>query len=136
MGNGSMDKRLIGNTGVSVSALGLGTVKFGRNEGVKYPSSFELPDDAQLQRLLVHAQELGINTLDTAPAYGTSEERLGNLLKTRRKDWTIIGKAGEEFENGRSQYIFTPDHFVKSLERTLKRLQTDYLDVLLIHSDG
>src|SRR5688572_24363695 len=107
MGNGSMDKRQIGKTGVSVSALGLGTVKFGRNEGVKYPTSFELPADSDLQRLLFHAQELGINTLDTAPAYGTSEERLGNLLKGRRKDWTIIGKAGEEFEGGRSRYIFT-----------------------------
>jgi aryl-alcohol dehydrogenase-like predicted oxidoreductase len=136
MGNGSMDKRQIGSTGVSVSALGLGTVKFGRNEGVKYPSSYELPADSDLQRLLVHAQELGVTTLDTAPAYGTSEERIGNLLKGRRHEWTIIGKAGEEFENGRSRYIFTADHFVKSLERTLKRLQTDHLDVLLIHSDG
>jgi len=131
-----MDKRQIGKTGVSVSALGLGTVKFGRNEGVKYPTSFELPADSDLQRLLFHAQELGINTLDTAPSYGTSEERLGNLLKGRRKDWTIIGKAGEEFDGGKSRYIFTADHFVKSLERSLKRLQTDYLDVLLIHSDG
>ncbi len=131
-----MDKRQIGKTGVSLSALGLGTVKFGRNEGVKYPSSFELPDETELQRLLFHAQELGITTLDTSPAYGSSEERLGRLLKGRRQDWTIIGKAGEDFESGRSRFNFTPEHFVKSLERSLKRLQTDYLDVLLIHSDG
>ncbi len=136
MGNGHMDYREIGKTGVKISALGLGTVKFGRNADVKYPGNFELPEDAELQRLLFHAQELGINTLDTAPAYGTSEERIGHLLKGRREKWTIIGKAGEEFENGKSRYIFTAEHFVKSLERTLKRLQTDYLDVLLIHSDG
>ncbi len=131
-----MDKRQIGQTGVSLSRLGLGTVKFGRNAGVKYPAGFELPDDYSLTRLLSQAQEFGINTLDTAPSYGTSEERLGILLKNKRKDWTIIGKAGEEFENGKSRYIFTPGHFVESLERSLKRLRTDYLDVLLIHSDG
>lgn len=136
MGNREMDYREIGKTGVKLSRLGLGTVKFGRNEGVKYPSSFELPEEPELHRLLFHAQELGINTLDTAPAYGTSEERLGRLLKGKRQNWTIVGKAGEEFENGKSRYIFTPDHFVKSLERSLKRLQTDYIDVLLIHSDG
>lgn len=131
-----MDKRQIGSTGVSLSRLGLGTVKFGRNAGVKYPADFELPDDYSLTRILSLAQEFGINTLDTAPSYGTSEERLGMLLKGKRKDWTIVGKAGEEFENGKSRYIFTPAHFAESLERTLKRLQTDYLDVLLIHSDG
>jgi aryl-alcohol dehydrogenase-like predicted oxidoreductase len=131
-----MDKRQIGQTGVSLSRLGLGTVKFGRNAGVKYPAGFELPDDYSLTRLLSQAQELGINTLDTAPAYGTSEERLGMLLKGKRQDWTIIGKAGEEFENGKSSYNFSPAHFAESLERTLKRLQTDYLDVFLIHSDG
>lgn len=136
MGKGAMDKRQIGQTGVSLSRLGLGTVKFGRNAGVKYPAGFELPDDYTLTRLLSQAQALGISTLDTAPAYGTSEERLGNLLKGRRQDWTIIGKAGEEFENGKSRYNFSPAHFAESLERTLKRLQTDYLDVFLIHSDG
>ncbi len=136
MGKGAMDKRQIGQTGVSLSRLGLGTVKFGRNAGVKYPAGFELPDDYSLTRLLSQAKDLGINTLDTAPAYGASEERLGVLLKGKRHEWTIIGKAGEEFEKGRSHYDFTPAHFVQSLERTLKRLQTDYLDVFLIHSDG
>ncbi len=131
-----MEKIELGGTGIYVSRLGLGTVKFGRNQGVKYPSDFELPNDTHLQNLLNLAQSLGINMLDTAPAYGTSEKRLGVLLKERRQDWVIVGKAGEEFEDGKSSYIFTPDHFEKSLERSLKRLDTDYLDVLMIHSDG
>lgn len=131
-----MEIRALGQTGIGVSALGLGTVKFGRNEGVKYPEGFDIPDEAALADLLALARDLGINTLDTAPAYGTSEERLGRLLKGRRKEWVIIGKAGEEFENGQSAYHFTPEHFRMSLERSLRRLQTDYLDVLLIHSDG
>lgn len=131
-----MEKRRLGDTGIDISVLGLGTVKFGRNQGVKYPSGFELPDDATLRSLLLEAQECGINLLDTAPAYGLSEARLGSLLKGQRQNWVIAGKAGEEFEAGRSFYNFTPEHFTLSLERSLQRLQTDYLDILLIHSDG
>jgi len=131
-----MEKRRLGNTGIEVSALGLGTTKFGRNEGVKYPHGFEIPDEGDLANLLAIAKDLGVNVIDTAPAYGTSEERLGRLLKGQREDWVIVGKAGEEFEDGASSYDFTPAHFEMSLERSLKRLQTDYLDVFLIHSDG
>ena len=76
----SLQQRPLGNTGMTVSVLGLGTVKLGRNQAVKYPEPFELPDDAQARRLIDRARDLGINLLDTAPAYGTSEERLGRLL--------------------------------------------------------
>lgn len=131
-----MEKTEIGDTGIFVSRLGLGTVKFGRNEGVKYPRNFELPDDKTLEDLLAEARKLGLNLLDTAPSYGQSEERLGELLKGQRREWVIAGKAGEDFEDGVSRYTFTSSHFEKSLERSLKRLQTEYLDILLIHSDG
>lgn len=131
-----MQKRKLGQTGIDISPLGLGTVKFGRNQGVKYPSGFDIPDEAELADLLALARDLGINMLDTAPAYGTSEERLGRLLSGQRRDWVIVGKAGEEFEGGASSYHFSPAHFEMSLERSLKRLKTDYIDVLLIHSDG
>ncbi len=131
-----MNKKLLGNTGIAISPLGLGTVKFGRNEGVKYPSSFNIPSESDLDGLLHLALDLGINLLDTAPAYGTSEERLGRLLKGRRDQWIIAGKAGEEFENGQSRHDFSPAHFEVSLARSLKRLNTDYLDILLIHSNG
>ena len=131
-----MEKVKLGQTDIEISRLGLGTVKFGRNQGVKYPQGFEIPDDAHLQNLLGTAKDLGVNMLDTAPAYGTSEERLGQLLKGQREDWVIVGKAGEEFEDGESSYDYTPKHFERSLERSLKRLQTDYIDVLMLHSDG
>lgn len=131
-----MDKITLGQTGIKVSPLGLGTVKFGRNQGVKYPEGFEIPEETFLADLLATAQDLGINMLDTAPAYDTSEERLGRLLKGRRQGWIIVGKAGEEFQNGESLYNFTPDHLEMSILRSLKRLNTDYIDVLLLHSDG
>ncbi|MEY4640989.1 MAG: hypothetical protein RLZZ227_983 [Pseudomonadota bacterium] len=127
--------RALPGTGLSVSALGLGTVKLGRNQQVKYPEAFTLPDDAAVRSLLVQARELGINLLDTAPAYGNSEERLGQLL-TNRKDWVLVTKTGEEFHNGASHFDFSAQHTRNSVERSLKRLRTDWLDIVLIHSDG
>jgi len=131
-----MKRNNLDTTDIMLSPVGLGTVKFGRNESVKYPKSFELPSENDLAGLLALAKDFGINTIDTAPAYGQSEERLGRLLKGQRQEWVIIDKAGEEFENGISRYDFTPSHFEKSLHRSLKRLNTDYLDIFLIHSDG
>lgn len=127
--------RALPGTGLTVSALGLGTVKLGRNEQVKYPDAFAIPDDTAVRALLVQARALGINLLDTAPAYGTSEERLGQLL-TKRQDWVIVTKTGEEFRNGISHFDFSGAHTQRSVERSLHRLRTDYLDVVLIHSDG
>ena len=131
-----MEKRAIANTGISVSAIGLGTVKLGRNQGVKYPKSFSIPDDPAARALLDQAKDLGINLLDTAPAYGNSEERLGTLLKQDRKDWIIATKVGEEFTNGASSFDFSPKHTRYSIERSLKRLNTDIIDIVLVHSDG
>lgn len=128
--------RPLGSSGLTVSPLGLGTVKFGRNIGVKYPQQFELPDDRQALDLLALAQALGINLIDTAPAYGTSEERLGKLLAGKRQDWIICSKVGEEFEHGQSHFDFSAAHTRLSVERSLRRLNTDYLDLVLVHSDG
>ncbi|MCU7812908.1 MAG: aldo/keto reductase, partial [Candidatus Thiodiazotropha sp. (ex Notomyrtea botanica)] len=131
-----MDLRLLGKTGIEVSPLGLGSVKFGRNEQVKYPAGFEIPDDAAVSRLLSMARDLGINLIDTAPAYGTSEERLGQLLPGNRQDWVIVTKVGEIFEQGQSRFDFSDPHTRLSVEQSLRRLRTDYLDVVLIHSHG
>jgi aryl-alcohol dehydrogenase-like predicted oxidoreductase len=127
--------RPLGNTGLQVSALGLGTVKFGRNTGVKYPTAFALPDDNTIRNLLSLARELNINVLDTAPAYGSSEARIGQLLGNRH-DWRLVTKVGEEFDGTHSTFDFSAKHTRFSVERSLQRLRTDYLDVVLIHSDG
>ena len=71
-----MIKRPLGSTGIDVSVLGLGTVKIGRNQQVKYPTGFKLPDDKAVVELFELAHALGINFIDTAPAYGSSEQRL------------------------------------------------------------
>ena len=131
----TLPKRPLGQTGLEVSCLGLGTVKFGRNQDVKYPTSFALPEDRQIVSLLNQAKTAGINLIDTAPAYGSSEQRLGRLLKDR-KDWVICTKVGEEFTNGKSFFDFSAEHTRRSIERSLRNIGTDYLDLVLIHSDG
>ena len=131
-----LPRKHFGKTGIEVSRLGLGTVKLGRDQGVKYPGGFAIPSDREAASLLALAQELGINLIDTAPAYGASEERLGQLLQGQRHDWVICSKVGEEFENGESRFDFSPAHTRFSVERSLKRLNTDVVDIVLIHSNG
>ena len=128
--------RPLGSTGLHVSPLGLGTVKLGRDQGVKYPNGFTIPDDRKASLLLARARELGINLIDTAPAYGISEERLGPLLAGQREDWVIVSKVGEEFENGLSRFDFSAAHTRLSVERSLQRLRTDRIEMVLVHSDG
>lgn len=128
--------RPLGNTGLTVSPLGLGTVKLGRDQGVKYPNGFQIPDDDDARRLLKLSRDLGINLIDTAPAYGRSEERLGPLLRGQRQDWVIVSKVGEEFDNGLSRHDFSARHTRLSVERSLQRLETDFIDLVLVHSDG
>jgi len=128
--------RPLGSTGLRVSPLGLGTVKLGRDQGVKYPSGFTIPDDGQARLLLQQARELGINLIDTAPAYGRSEERLGPLLRGQREQWVIVSKVGEEFDDGQSRFDFSAAHTRFSIERSLQRLETDHIDLVLVHSDG
>jgi aryl-alcohol dehydrogenase-like predicted oxidoreductase len=120
----------------SVSRLGLGTVKFGRNRGVKYPGGdgFKIPEDKDIELLLDVALNCGINVLDTAPAYGSSEERLGKLLGARRNQFFLVTKTGEEFSNAGSEHVFTGEHTRMSVERSLHDLKTDFLDCVLVHS--
>src|SRR5690606_4365702 len=98
--------------------------------------AFTIPNDSEAASIVALARDLGINLIDTAPAYGNSEERLGKLLKGQRQDWIICSKAGEEFDAGESHHDFSPAHLRRSVERSLRRLNTDYIDILLLHSDG
>jgi aryl-alcohol dehydrogenase-like predicted oxidoreductase len=125
----------IADTGLEVSMLGLGTVKFGRNEEVKYPEHFEIPDDQQVLALLSQAHGAGINLLDTAPAYGTAQQRLGQLIGNS-EDWLICSKVGERFVNGVSEYIYTKTETRQTVENSLRELNRDVLDIVLIHSNG
>lgn len=125
-------QRQFGKLDLRGSVIGLGTVKWGRNQKVKY-APFELPTDEVLVQLLDTAEALGINVIDTAPAYGLSEERVGKLLQGRRERFLLMSKVGEEFANGESRYDFSAESVERSVTRSLQRLHTDRLDLVMLH---
>jgi aryl-alcohol dehydrogenase-like predicted oxidoreductase len=131
----AMIRRKLGQTGLEIGVLGLGTTKFGRRDQVRYPADFELPGDRDIEELLDIARAAGVNFIDTAPAYGEAEERLGKLLRGS-DDWVVATKAGEEFENGQSRFDFSPAAIRASVERSRRRLRRDRIDLVLLHSDG
>lgn len=136
-----MDKILktkpFGNTGLNLSPLGFGTVKIGRNQNVKNACAdgFDLPSDKQVETLLELCLELGINVIDTAPAYGISEERLGKLLGSHREKFNLFSKTGEIFQNGESVYDFSYEGTMKSVEKSLKLLKVDVLEGVQVHAN-
>lgn len=129
-----MDKQPLGNTGRAVTPLGFGAFKIGRNQGVKYPAGYALPDENAVERLLNGILDVGINYIDTAPAYGSSEERIGRHLAARRDEFVLSTKVGERFEDGRSTYDFSAPAVEASVEQSLRRLRTDVLDMVYIHA--
>jgi aryl-alcohol dehydrogenase-like predicted oxidoreductase len=126
----------IGNTGLLVPPLGYGAFKIGRNQGIKYPQPYDLPDDATVARLLNGILDLGCTLIDTAPAYGLSEERIGRAVSSRRQQFVLSTKVGETFFDGQSTFDFTRAGAEASLQRSLDRLRTDVLDIVFIHSNG
>ncbi len=120
-----MQYRKLGDTGVDVSLLSYGTggpSKFGQTAGV---------DDAGRARLVSRALELGVNLFDTAEAYGESEAMLGRAVKDHARDSFLIAtKWSYRLEDG---LVTDPDVIVKSLEQSLDRMQTDYVDIFQIH---
>ena len=131
-----MVPRPLGRTGLIVRPIGLGTTKLGRNADVKYPKRFTLPSKEQVCDLLETTLRLGVNLIDTAPAYGESERRLGPFVATNRDRLVVCTKCGEQYGNGRSTYNFSAPGIVVSVEESLRRLKTDHIDILLLHSNG
>jgi len=132
-----MVHKRLGRTDLSLSPIGYGAFKIGRNTGIKYPNPYELPDERQVQQLLNGVLDLGINYIDTAPAYGRSEARIGSAISHRRDEYVLSTKIGETYhEDGRSSFDFSEQGIRKSIARSLGRLRTDVLDLILIHSDG
>ena len=136
-----MTPRPLGRTGLSVSPVAFGAFKIGRNRGIKYPTPYPLPTDGEAERLLRTALDLGVTLIDTAPAYGLSEARIGRFLSHRRREFTLCTKVGEQWGLGPSgesvsRYDFSRTAVFASVVRSLRTLKTDAVDLLLIHSDG
>lgn len=126
--------------GRSVTAIGWGAFKIGRNQGAKYPTSYDLPTEADSVALVRSVIALGINAIDTAPAYGLSEHRIGIALEgidpATRANVFLSTKAGEQFEVGVSRYDFSRAAIDASVHESLARLRSTCVDLVWIHSDG
>ena len=129
--------RELGSTGIVVPRLGLGTVKWGRNLGLKFPRRDPLPELATIERLLAIALDNGVTLLDTAPAYGEAETIIGRLLDGDRR-FVVATKAGEQFNPvpPASVFDFTSTSMVRSVESSCRRLRCESLDIVTIHADG
>jgi aryl-alcohol dehydrogenase-like predicted oxidoreductase len=119
-----MEKRRLGKTGLEVSVLGFGASEIGeRNASL-----------STVERLLGSALDAGLNVIDTAECYESSEELIGRAAGSRRKDYFILTKCGHA--SGWEFADWSPELIQHSIERSLKRLRTDYLDVMQLHSCG
>ena len=131
--------RPFGATGLAVSPIGLGTVKFGRDKGLKHPGSFAIPTDAEARDLIALAADLGINLIDTAPAYGTSEERLGApACRTAQPMGNLHqGRRGVRQCDRRRPLRFQRQNTSASASSAACRgCKVEALDIVLVHSDG
>ncbi len=124
-----MQKRKLGKEGLEVSAIGLGCM------GMSF-SYAPFPPKSDMINLIHKAVEQGITFFDTAEVYGpyTNEELVGEALAPYRDKVVIATKFGFNFENGKSTGINSrPENIRKAVEGSLKRLQTDVIDLLYQH---
>ncbi len=121
-----MNLRPFGDTGMKVSEIGLGTWQLANPE-------WGVNDEREALRIIQKSLDAGCNFFDTAPVYnhGKSEEFLGRVLKPVRKDVILCSKFGHSPEGVTD---FGKQAIRPSLEGSLRRLQTDYVDILLAHN--
>ncbi len=118
-----MESRTLQHTDLTVSRICLGAMTFGRQTG-----------EAEARRMLETCLESGVNFVDTANVYtaGVSEEITGRLLRGRRKDVVLASKTGSR-PAGATGPLLTRAQVVAEAEKSLQRLQTDYLDLYYLH---
>jgi methylglyoxal reductase len=130
----------IGKSGIEASVVGIGAWAIGGD------SMWGTSDDAESIRTIHRARELGVTLLDTAPAYGLghSEEVVGKALAGRRGDYVLSTKCGLRWDiregalkmerDGARVVINTrPERLAEEIEMSLKRLQTDHIDIYIVH---
>jgi aryl-alcohol dehydrogenase-like predicted oxidoreductase len=128
-----MKKRRLGRTGFMVSEISLGTVELGLDYGIRPVGDDARPGDSAAAALLNQALDKGINFIDTARAYGTSEEVIGRAIAGRRAEYVLASKVSLF-----SKEDLAPDalraRVVNSVEESLRALRTDTIDVMLVHA--
>ena len=118
-----MELRPLGQTGLNVSVLGFGGA----------PIGFQEIDRQRVGQILVKLLDSGVNLIDTAAMYAGSEEAIGNTVGQRRDDYVLVSKCGQAFDDLPGE-AWSPTVITATVDRALRRLRTDHLDVMLLHS--
>jgi len=122
-----MEYRPFGQTGIQVSAIGLGCWEIGGGYGKI--------EEEEFIRAVPRALDLGINCFDTAEAYGfgASERSLAKALGTRRKEAIVVTKFGVGYKEAPNFRDSSRQRVIASIEKSLQNLNTDYVDVYMVH---
>jgi aryl-alcohol dehydrogenase-like predicted oxidoreductase len=130
-----MTYRTLGRTGLTVSALALGTVEMGMDYGIAAPGHFARPAEAAAIDLVHSTLDAGVTFIDTARAYGESEAVLGKALRDRRNQVVLATKVALHRPDGSLPTGETlRAEMLASLETSLRLLQTDWVDLWQIHN--
>ncbi|MFI7107151.1 aldo/keto reductase [Nonomuraea sp. NPDC050227] len=118
----------LGRTGLRVSRLGYGAME------LRGPRAWGPPvsDDAA-RAVLNEALDAGVNLIDTAPDYGDAEEHIGRWIAHRRDEFVLAGKCGCSLTDGDPAHDYTRANVRAGVERSLRRMRTGHLDVLMVH---
>ena len=135
-----LPKRQLGRTGLQVTTLGYGGLELSGRPSSR-PAEVRNRDitEAEAERILNAVLDAGINYLDTAIDYGLSEERIGKYVAHRRSEYVLASKCGcivgaQPTASARGGHVYTPENILAGVEQSLRRLRTDYLDVVQFHS--
>jgi len=129
-----LPRRQLGRTGLNVTMLGYGAMEL---RGA--PRGRDI-SEGQAETILNAVLDAGINYIDTSIDYGLSEERIGRYIGHRRDEYFLASKCGclvgapAAPRGERSPHVFTRENITAGVEQSLKRMKTDYLDVVQFHS--
>jgi aryl-alcohol dehydrogenase-like predicted oxidoreductase len=128
-----MEYRQLGGSGLKVPALSFGVATFGG--GTEFFRAWGETDVAEARRLIDICLEAGVNLFDTADIYsdGLSEEVLGKAISGKRDDLLISTKATFRLGEGPNDVGSSRHHLIRSCEASLRRLNTDYIDIYTLH---
>ena len=118
-----MKKRILGKTNLKVTPLGFGSSQAGI-------LNTDLEDAG---KILNGVLDLGINLIDTASCYGKSEEMIGKFIASRRDQYILVSKCGHSSGSIKTA-DWTKETLEQNVQRSLKLMNTDHLDILLLHT--
>lgn len=128
-----LEKRFLRHSEYPVTFFGFGALEIGRNWGLGDGAEVERPDQAAAAEVLNAVLDMGVTLVDTAAAYHASEERIGRSIAHRRGEYLLASKCGEHSDDPRTYYDYSYDAIAGSIDRSLRLLQTDTLDLIQIH---